>query len=137
MNDLRRFLRGSIPPVKDDLVALGERLAAHDRHTLLTILADGRTDLHGGGPLRRVGHVHVGGLPTLPVAAAGRWILHILSDSELVDIRISHDVTIAQIRIKSKKFFVFFLGVSPTPYPRRARRDASRRRPRPKPLTPR
>ena len=108
MNDLRRFLRGSIPPVEDDLVALGERLAAHDRHTLLTILADGWTDLHGGGPLRRAGHVHVRGFPALPVAPARRRILHILGDSEFIDIGISHDVTIAQIRIKSKNFFMFF-----------------------------
>jgi hypothetical protein len=35
--------------------------------------------------------------------------LHILGDSEFIDIGISHDVTIAQIRIKSKNFFVFFL----------------------------
>ena len=110
LNELRRLLRGwSIPPVENDLVALGERLAAHDRHTLLTILTDGWTDLHGGGPLGRAGHVHVGGLTTLPVAPARRRILHILGDSEFIDIGISHDVTIAQIRIKSKNFFVFFL----------------------------
>jgi len=109
VNDLRRFLRGSIPAVEDDLAALGERLAAHDRHTLLTIFADGWTALPGGGPLRRAGHVHVGGFPALPVAPARRRILHILGDSEFIDIGISHDVTIAQIRIKSKNFFMFFL----------------------------
>ena len=109
LNELRRLLRGwSIPPVENDLVALGEHLAAHDRHTLLAILADGWAALHGGGPLGRAGHVHVGGLPTLPVAPARRRILHILSDSEFIDIGISHDVIIAQIRIKSKNFFMFF-----------------------------
>ena len=104
-------LSGLVPLVEEDFGPASQNALPQNGNAIDPIIPHGDITRHCDRDLGRARDTHASDRPALPVAPAGRGVLHMLDFGHLEEVAgVDHESSITQLGLNTSLLFVFFLG---------------------------